>query len=174
MSEQEAALPEGSLSPDRPTSSRWTRTDRISLGALIIALLALLGSFGPGAADYLWGSKAYIENLSDGDVVVSSDISVEVRITNPRDMDYWLILKTGVEGKWYPQARIISDDNGKSPSIPVHLGSTGSFQISVYATDPSQGESLYEYFARPADGRTGLTGLPEGISQMALVSFKRE
>jgi hypothetical protein len=107
--------------------------------------------------------------------VSTSDVEVVVKSENKKDRTFWLILKTGVEGKWYPQGRLTADDDsGLSSKFEVHLGSKGAFQMLVYATDATHGAQLSEYLSRPADEQTGLAALPEGSRLLTSVDFKNQ
>jgi hypothetical protein len=49
----------------------------------------------------------------------------------------------------------------------------GPFQLSVYATSPSQGIAFREYFEQQG-APTGLVGLPDGMTRLTTVSFTRD
>lgn len=157
---------------------RWQRSDWLSLAAVAVSLIALLIPPITSQIESARAPKASISGIEEEQKLSRSDYQVEVSYENKDDdADVWLVLRTGIEGKWYPLRRVLPSEGdlntGVSEPLDVFLATTGPYQLSVYYTTPSQGLAFQEYLAQPAADQTGMFGIPEGIVELETVSFER-
>ena len=100
--------------PQRPT--KWERSDKISLLAVMIALLGSIGGIG---SPYLisWIKQHYapyvtIRYPTDGARKPDNGFGAGGTAINiPAGSDLWLVVRAGVQGAWYPLTRLSIKDS---------------------------------------------------------------
>jgi hypothetical protein len=81
----------------------------------------------------------------------------------PRDDDLWLVIRSGIEGRWYPVSRIVPQDNGvwKIPRDVIQPAK-GFQEIEVIMLSDSDEAQFIDYVKqRMATGADlGLSSIP--------------
>ena len=106
-------LPGGAGSPDTSkTANRWSRSDIISAFAALVAVAALVLPY----AIHWWQSrerpKVTIVTPSNNTTVANNTFSVSGTAQHiPQGDDLWLIVRGGIQGRWFPAQLITVSDS---------------------------------------------------------------
>jgi hypothetical protein len=97
----------GNKNSGKPKHDKWSQADKINGVGVLIAVLGLLLGVGlPGVlhlVSYLNRAQASIIQPVDNARVPDNTFGAHGSADNiPPDYDLWLILRSGVEGRWYP------------------------------------------------------------------------
>jgi hypothetical protein len=139
----------------------------ISIIALFIASLPYLSD----AVEHFTGPRAAITTPADGSTP-PSDFGATITAANiPRDDDLWLVIRSGIEGRWYPVRRIVPPANGVW-TIPrgVIRPAKGLQEIEVMMLSDSDEAQFIDYVnRREATGNDpGLSTIPSIYSLKAV------
>jgi hypothetical protein len=159
----------GSKADEGKGREKWSRADKVNGIAALIACLGLVLGVGlPGIlhlVSYLKRSQASITWPVDNSKMTNNTFGAYGTAENiPADADLWLIVRSGIEGRWYPiqRLRIVNGSwhVGKKWICPA----PGPQELVIYLVPDSEEGQLYAYQTSGAQ----LKGL--GINSIPLYS----
>jgi hypothetical protein len=166
-------MPQSDEAPKRERE-RWSRADKINRWIAVSAVIAALIALAPWAKnvyDWVQRPRAAISSPFNGEHVRTNTFGVAGTAANvPADADLWLVVRSGVEGRWYPIGRFLVT-NGKWTS-GVHDLCPGPHDIEVFLVPDNGGAQFFTYVGSKAQHQgVGIDSIPptavlEGTSQI--------
>jgi hypothetical protein len=158
-----------------PVSGYWTRAEKISATSAAIAVIALGIAATPSVSDvvkHFTGPRATIAMPAEGSTQPGNLGATGTATNIPRDDDLWLVIRSGIEGRWYPVSRIVPQANGVW-TIPrdVIQPAKGFQEIEVIMLSDSDEAQFIDYVnQRISTGADpGLSSIPSVYSLEAVV-----
>jgi hypothetical protein len=164
----------------------WTRPDKINFVIAVAAVVTAVGALWPAANDFLdkrnAPSATFVEPGNNERIsgrTTEASGSAE-NIDRPESL--WLVLRTSVDGYWYPSQRLTIQQDGEwktRSEEPLVLAGLGEYEVYLYLATDSANASLVTYLKK-APGiqkRTGkwpwLYSLPEGLQRLDVKTIFR-
>jgi hypothetical protein len=153
-------------------SASWSRADKISAAIAVIALGAAVTPYVSDVVKHFTGPRATIIMPVDGSTHPRSFGATGTAANIPRDDDLWLVIRSGIEGRWYPVSRIVPQANG-AWTIPrgVIQPATGFQEIEVIMLSDSDEAQFIDYVNQrmKTSADPGLSSIPSVYSLEAVV-----
>ncbi len=141
------------------------RTNVIGTTISIIALLVASLPYLSDVVKHFTGPRAAITMPADGSTQPSNFGATITAANIPHDHDLWLVIRSGIEGRWYPIRRIVPPASGVS-TIPrgVIRPAKGFQEIEVMMLSDSDEGQFIDYV-----NRREATGIDPGLSTIPSV-----
>jgi hypothetical protein len=94
----------------------WTRPDKINLVIAIAAILAAVGALWPAGRDFLdkrQAPSASFIDPQDNARIPGGVTDASWTTKNAEHEPLWLVLRTSIDGHWYPSQRLVVQPDGK-------------------------------------------------------------
>ena len=145
-------------------NSGWSRADKINGVAALVALVVAVQPYAHAAWNHFAGPQATITAPADGSTEQNQDFGASGTAKHiSRDDDLWLVIRSGIEGRWYPVTRIIpGSDGGWVVPRQVIQPAKGRQEIQVIRLSISDEAQFIDYVNRRASNRSdpGLSTIP--------------
>ena len=146
----------------KPKHDKWSRADKINGIAVLVALLGLLIPDVLHLMSYFTRAQASIIQPVNNARVPDNTFGARGSAENiPSDSDLWLIIRSGIEGRWYP-VELLHVVNGmwqvgENQMCPA----SGLQELIIYLVPDSDEGQLFAY-KRSAAGKnsTGINSVP--------------
>lgn len=145
----------------------WSRSDKISCIAAVVSFMALvISAIQPisSLADYILRPQVGIQYPSDGMRMANNTFNAhgtEERI--PSSSDLWLVVRSGVEGRWYPVTRLSVSSGQWSIGDDVICPGSGLQDIQIYLVPDTGEEELFAYVRGSKSRQSlGMDSMPPG------------
>jgi hypothetical protein len=88
-------------------AKKWTRANKIALFVGIAALAVALIPYAIDVVRHFTGPRGSISEPAPGSIQPNNMFSADGTASNiPSGDDLWLVVRSGVGGRWYPAARV--------------------------------------------------------------------
>jgi hypothetical protein len=150
----------------RPTRDKWARSDKISLCAVIAATLAfLVSAMQPvqSAVRHFTRPRASIIFPQDGARLPDNTFGAWGTSGNiPASSDLWLVIRSGIEGRYYPAINLTLASNGTWGIQSNRMcPATGLQDVQVYLVPNTDENDLFAYIrSSAAKTGTGINSMP--------------
>jgi hypothetical protein len=157
----------GSVSAS-PAGRTWSRADKFSLSAVIVAGLALLiSAVQPiaAAAHYFERPRVSIAFPSTGAHLDDNRFGASGSASHiPPSSDLWLVIRPGIEGRYYPTINLTLNANGSWHVGPDQIcPAPGVQDIQVYMVPNTDENDLFGYRRSGAAKKgAGMNSMPAG------------
>jgi hypothetical protein len=147
--------------------ARWTRSEQISLVAAAISLAALLvAAIQPVTSwiNYLSRPKVNIQYPSDGMQAANNTFGAHGTAQDiPPSSDLWLVVRSGVEGRWYPVTHLTVSGGRWSIGRDGICPASGLQDIQIYLVPDTDEGGLFGYVrASKSQQALGMNSMPPG------------
>ncbi len=157
----------------------WTRPDKINFVIAVAAVVTAIGGLLPAANDFLdkrnAPSAAFVEPDNNERISGRTTEASGTAKNVDRDESLWLVLRTSVDGYWYPSQRLTIQQDGEwktKSEEPLVLADLGEYEAYLYLATDSANASLAAYLrkAPSIQKKTGkwpwMNSLPEGVQRL--------
>lgn len=152
---------------------KWSRANKIGLFGAIVAVIALIIAALPYAAD-VWrhfsGPSAAITEPAPGSVQPNNMFGAQGTSRNiPDGDDLWLVVRSGIEARWYPVTRIVPVNGPWIVGGGLIRPALGSQIIELIMLSDSNEASFINYVKalQLKQLNPGLSSLPNGYTLLA-------
>jgi hypothetical protein len=156
-------------------AGKWTKADKMNGAGVLVAILGLVGGV---LVPNLWHLHNYL-NRPQASISWPNE---QAKIPNnafgaqgtahhiPTDSDLWLIVRSGIEGRWYPDERLTVTDGSWQVPKNMICPASGPQELVIYLVPDSAEGSLFAYKRSAAQKGLGMNSVPIGSTVMALVT----
>lgn len=155
----------GASGADPGKGKQWTRSDRISLAAVIAATLAfLVAAIQPMSSivHYFSRPRVTIESPSNGMNMPNNTFGAWGTAQHvPPTSDLWLVVRSGVEGRWYPIYNLSADGGKWAIRNDRICPGSGLQDIQIYLVPNMDEGELFSYIkGDSAQQGLGINSMP--------------
>jgi hypothetical protein len=149
---------------DTPVRRRkWSRADKINLSVSLAALLGVLGGVAVPALvrlyRYVERPRVTISSPRSGTALPNNRFGANgTAVHIPPGDQLWLVVLSGVQGRWYPVTPLTVREGGWSIARGVICPAAGSQVLEVFMV-PGSGASQFEFY-RNNGANTGIYSVP--------------
>lgn len=172
---QQAAPATATPAARKSTSRRkWTRSEKLALGSLVVSLVAL-GTAAPPAISWIHDQvtrlTVSIAHPPQGWRVGDARPQVDGNAENvPLGQNLWLVVSSVGKGTYYPVEQLVVQQNGSwavSTQHDIMPSAPGEYDITVYLTN-SKADVLFRGYLdahnQTATTAAGMPSLPDGVT----------
>jgi hypothetical protein len=159
---------------------KWSRADKINFFVAAFAVITTMVPPGVHALNYLQRPRAAITSPFPGEHVPNNTFGVTGTATSiPANDDLWLVVRAGIQGRWYPIRRVLVTD-GKWAVGPNKLcPQPGPHDIEIFLVPNNGGGQFFAYVGSKAQSEgLGIDSIPptavlEAVSQVIVPAHAR-
>ncbi len=145
-------------------SEEWSRADKINLSIVLTACLAIALPYGLQLLRFIQRPQAAIIAPVSGVRVLNNTFGANGTARNiPADSELWLVVKSGVEGRWYPWGPLsVSGGRWAVPPDRICPGYGPQYLQVFKVTDTETGDLFAFIRGSQSLQRQGINSLPPG------------
>ncbi len=160
-------------SEDKEDHRTWSWPDRINSTIAVVALLIALAPYLEHFVSYLERPGAAISSPVDGEHVANNTFGVTGTAANiPADDDLWLVIRSGIQGRWYPVKRLLVTDGRWAVRRGTICPQPGPHDIEVFLVPDNGGGQFFSYLGSTAQSEgQGIDSIPPAAVLKAVSSI---
>jgi hypothetical protein len=143
------------------TRDKWSRADKVSFFAAVVACLVAAVPYAVQGFRYLERPRVTIISPKNGARENANTLGVNGTAQNiPQSSDSWLVVRAGVEGRWYPFERVrLAGDRWAVKKDRICPGS-GPQDIEIFLLPDTDEGQLFAYAREsPQQRKVGINSM---------------
>lgn len=145
-------------------AEKWSRADKINLWIALIACVGIAVPYGKAIDRHFRRPQATITSPSPDEVMPNNTFGAAGTARNiPQGSDLWIVVRSGDEGRWYPDGRIIVRGNKWTYARWQLCTGYGVQYLQVFLVTFSAEKDLFSFIRSSArQQEKGVNSMPPG------------
>jgi hypothetical protein len=168
----------GTRSHHKTSGSRshqdWSRPDKINLGILIVAFVVLVLPYLQHWVSSQWRPQASILSPANNARIADNTFGANGSAKYiPDNSDLWLIVRSGIQGRWYPIQRLRVVNGSWQVGRKRICPTPGPQQLELFLVPDSEDEQLFNYQSSSVQLHSeGITSVPPDSTVEAISNIE--